>query len=100
MSGGHFDHQQYAMNHIADEIERVIGLNDSQEKDKYGDFLGHGYPVAVIREFKTAVGLLRRAAVYAQRVDWLLSADDGPENFLKRLKQELERLERETKSDV
>jgi hypothetical protein len=38
--------------------------------------------------------VLRVAAVYAQRIDWLLSGDDGEESFLKRLKEELGQLEK------
>jgi hypothetical protein len=36
--------------------------------------------------------VLRKAAVYAQRVDWLLSGDDGEETFLERLKKDLDKL--------
>jgi len=34
--------------------------------------------------------VLRKAAIYAQRIDWLLSGDDGEESFLERLKEELD----------
>ena len=33
------------------------------------------------------------AAIYAQRIDWLLSGDDGEESFKRRLKEELDELE-------
>ena len=48
-----------------------------------------------LSEFKTAVELLRKAAVYAQRIDWLLSGDDGEETFHKRLKEDLKNLQNE-----
>jgi len=38
--------------------------------------------------------VLKVASVYAQRIDWLLSGDDGEESFLKRLKEELGQLEK------
>jgi hypothetical protein len=37
---------------------------------------------------------IRVAAVYAQRIDWLISGDDGEESFLERLKEELGQLEK------
>ena len=39
-----------------------------------------------------AVRQLKIAAVYAQRVDWLLSDDDGEETFLERLADDLNAL--------
>ena len=35
---------------------------------------------------------LKVAAIYAQRIDWLLSGDDGEESFKRRLKEELDAL--------
>jgi hypothetical protein len=39
-----------------------------------------------------AVKVLKIAQVYAQRVDWFLSGDDGEESFLRRLDEDLENL--------
>ena len=36
--------------------------------------------------------LLKKATIYAQRIDWLVSGDDGEESFLSRLKEDLEQL--------
>ena len=36
--------------------------------------------------------ILKQAEIYAQRIDWLLSGDDGEESFHERLKEELEEL--------
>lgn len=47
----------------------------------------------VIEEFKKGLKILKTAAVYAQRIDWLLSGDDGEESFKERLKEELNELE-------
>lgn len=47
----------------------------------------------VIEEFKKGLKILKTAAVYAQRIDWLLSGDDGEESFKERLKEELDELE-------
>lgn len=48
------------------------------------------YSDEVINEFRKGLDIIRKAAIYAQRIDWLLSYDDGEEEFLKRLKEELE----------
>ena len=47
-----------------------------------------------LREFRKAATLLRKAAIYAHRIDWLLSGDDGEDNFQTRLKEELDALKK------
>jgi hypothetical protein len=51
----------------------------------------------LIEEFKNAVKYLKIAQVYAQRVDWLVSGDDGEETFMKRLDEDLNDLNLKTK---
>lgn len=90
MSGGYFNYAQSHIREIADEIQHLIETNLSTEKNEYGETIGRHFPPKVIRKFREAVIVLRRAAIYAQRVDWLVSCDDGPENFLQRLQEELD----------
>jgi len=90
MSGGYFNYQQYRLNDIAEEIEQLIRNNDDETLDKWGDRRGYGFSTTTIKEFQTAVRLLRQAEVYAQRIDWLVSGDDGEDAFHKRLKEDLE----------
>jgi hypothetical protein len=40
-----------------------------------------------------AVKQLRIASIYAQRVDWFFSGDDGEESFLERLSKELKNID-------
>ena len=94
MSGGYFQYDQDRIGRIADSIQTLINSNDSEERDRWGDLLGRGYKPEVIARFREAVSALRRAEVYAQRVDWLVSGDDGEESFLQRLAEELGELER------
>lgn len=62
-------------------------------KDENGEIVYfRDYSKETLDEFKKAVKLLREAKVYAQRIDWLLSDDDGEETFHKRLKEELDKL--------
>jgi hypothetical protein len=108
MSGGRFEYKQYDMNYIADQIEHEVLINGKKKTDdelkeegwrdpdwykKYPEELYHyEYPEEVIGKFKEGIALLRIAAIYTQRIDWLLSGDDGEESFLERLKKDLEEL--------
>ena len=92
MSGGHFQYTQWKIHDIADEVEQLILTNDSEEKDEWGDRKGYHYTPETIEEFKKGLVLLRQAYVYAQRIDWLVSGDDGEDSFHSRLKFELEKL--------
>jgi MoxR-like ATPase len=108
MSGGAFDYNQYKIGYIADQIDEVIvknGLEKTPEElknnwidpewyKKYPEDLFHyKYPDEVIDKMKEAVKALKIAQEYAQRVDWLLSGDDGEESFLSRLEENLKKIE-------
>ena len=92
MSGGHFQYKQWEIGNIADEVEQLILTNDSEEKDEWGDRKGYHFSPETIEEFKKGLVLLRQAYVYAQRIDWFVSGDDGEDSFHNRLKFELEKL--------
>lgn len=108
MSGGRFNYDQYKIGYIADEIEKYIERNGRPKTreelkeeswrtkewyEKYPEDLNHyKYPDEVIEKFKEAVRILRMAQIYAHRVDWLLSGDDGQGSFLRRLQEELEKV--------
>lgn len=79
MSGGHFDYSQSHINYIIDSIEEIL-LN--REKYAIEDPF-------VINEIFEGLSTLRRAYVYAQRIDWLVSCDDSEQTFLKSLDKEL-----------
>lgn len=91
MSGGRFNHTQGDILEIADIIQSAIYENDRKKDWKYTEE-GPGYSVETIREFSNAIQALRKAYVYAQRIDWLLSYDDSEEAFHERLKQDLEEI--------
>ena len=108
MSGGAFDYNQYKIGYIADQIDEVIVKNgiektsqelkneswrDDSWYDKYPeDKFHYKYPDEVIEKMKEAVKALKIAQEYAQRVDWLLSGDDGEESFLSRLEENLKKI--------
>lgn len=79
MSGGHFDYKQYQISDIADSIDKLI-LDETRNP---------AYSQQTIEEFNRAVNLLRLASVYVQRIDWLVSGDDGEDSFHRRLQEEL-----------
>lgn len=85
MSGGHFEYRQYQVREIAEDIERLIARNG--QKDENGWW--YEYPPEVIEKFKEAAHTLERAADMAQRVDWLVSGDDGEDSFMRRWEKEV-----------
>ncbi len=89
MSGGHFNYKQHHLLDMADDIGSQILTNDSTEKNEWGDNIGSRYSPETIAEFEKAVKALKLAYVYAQRIDWLLSGDDGEDSFHKRLQAQL-----------
>ena len=105
MSGGAFEYQQYHIEEIADSIEQEI-IEAGREIPKeiwaknhwYGnsfDDSGRTYPTyerKTIDIMKRAVYVLRMAYIYAKRVDWMLSGDDGEDTLVERLQEELQAL--------
>ena len=105
MSGGSLC--DYAQFHIRDMWERIEEEIENNEKPYYEnpenewkkwankDFYEEGgkrYSDETIAEFRNGIEALKKAYVYAQRIDWLLSGDDGEESFHERLKEELQQL--------
>lgn len=100
MSGGYFDYWQYHIARIADDVDTLIRNNDNNELNEWGDTRGSHYSVEVIEKFKEALICLRQAEIYAQRIDWLVSADDDEDSFLERLQEELSALNKLQSGDV
>ena len=92
MSGGHFNYKQHSLLDMADDIGSEIMTNDSTEKNEWGNNIGSHYSPKTIAEFEKAVKVLKTAYVYAQRIDWLLSGDDGEDSFHKRLQAQIKEL--------
>jgi hypothetical protein len=90
MSGGYFDYKQYSIGCIAEDVEELILKNRDETLDEYGDPVGHFYSDETIAEFQRGLHYLRLARIYAQRIDWLVSGDDGEESFHRNLQEELD----------
>ena len=82
MSGGKFDYAQHRIQDIIDSIEEIIETNDVVD--------WHKFSPETLQEFQNGIIALQKAYIYAQRIDWLVSADDGEENFHERLKEDLQ----------
>lgn len=92
MSGGHFDYKQYEFGYIADEVEQLIRDNGSEELDQWGYKKHSSFDKNTIDKFAEALLVLRMAQVYAHRIDWLVSGDDGEDSFHRRLKSDIAEL--------
>lgn len=90
MSGGHFNYDQYRIGQIADEIDNIIANNKSDNMDEYGYPSAFDFNPEVIEKFKEALRVLREAEIYATRIDYLVSGDDGEDSFLRRLQSGLD----------
>jgi hypothetical protein len=92
MSGGHFNYKQDSLLDMVDDVRFAILMNESKEKMSGGNNIGNRFSPETIAEFEKAVKALKMAHVYAQRIDWLLSGDDGEDSFHKRLQAQLKEL--------
>ena len=64
-------------------------------KNKNGEQVWYDdYSKETLDEFRKGLDILNKAYIYAQRIDWLLSGDDGEESFHKRLKEDLKEYEK------
>ena len=100
MSGGHFQYDQYRIAQIADEVEQLIESNDDDEMGPWGYPKGRHYTAETIAEFRKGLKALRQAEVYAQRIDWLVSGDDGEDSFHRRLAEDLAKLAEPTQKEL
>lgn len=101
MSGGHFEYQQDRIKNIIEILEEEIEKSgkeipiedrwlDESYYDKYpeeGFYTEHSEKVLKI--MREAVGKLKESFIFAQRLDWYLSGDDGEESLIRRLNEEL-----------
>lgn len=81
-------------NFIAQNSENVQYEIRKFEYEEYADGNTYlDYSKDTINEFKNAIKILKQALIYVDRIDWLISGDDGEEEFHKRLKDELNELD-------
>lgn len=114
MSGGHFDYAQYRIADIYTSIEDYVDgreideddvkdyINDRWLEEDEKDYIRkhhrtipnrYGYTEETLAKLRKGIGMLKQAEIYAQRIDWLLSGDDGEQSFHERLKEDLKELQ-------
>lgn len=81
MSGGSLDYVSFRIDDAVDEIQEALNVGCFSENTK--------------ERFREAISTLRRASVYAHRIEWLFSGDDDEESFHRQLEEELKELEEE-----
>lgn len=99
MSGGFFDHKQYNLTWMAQEIELMIRDNLSTETNDYGEPIGRRFSAETIEQFRKGARALREAYAYAQSIDYLASGDTSEDSFQKHLAHELELAKRISEDD-
>lgn len=86
MSGGRFNYKQYNLSDMAEEIQRTIDTQGTE--DEYGDTYAT-IPDDIIKKMKETIWECRMCENMLQRVDWFLSGDDGEDSFRERWDQEV-----------
>ncbi len=108
MSGGHFDYNQFRIDDIADSIEDYIYGHPLEEEDveyyikdnwleneekeyiiknKHTIPNYYGYNEETLEEFKKGLDVLRKACIYAQRIDGFFQEMMEKNHFIKDLKK-------------
>jgi Asp-tRNA(Asn)/Glu-tRNA(Gln) amidotransferase A subunit family amidase len=85
MSGGHFNHSQYHLVQISEDIDTLVRNNCIP--DEYG--YATNFTPETLAKFEEAIKALKVAHAMVQRVDWLVSGDDGEDTFHKRWEEEV-----------
>jgi len=91
MSGGHFNYDSSVMSRFADDFGHELDINDSQEKDEYGDKVGAGYSKKTVAVLKQCHAIIAMAGDLAKEIEWLYSGDHGEEWFLKLIEPTLKK---------
>ena len=102
MSGGAFEYNQYKIRQILEVIQHELDKQGKEkdfspwEKEYYEKYpeqrFEEIYREDVQQIFKDGIEALKKAEIYAQRIDWFLSGDDGEDSLVSRLKSDLENL--------
>lgn len=80
MSGGHFDYVQYRFVETEDALREIV-------KDEDGDY---DLPGDIASDVKEALDCLTKARLLINRIDYLVSGDDGEESYRRRVKEDFE----------
>lgn len=86
MSGGSIgDYGYWKLDYVIEDIEDVVSNNNL--RDEYG--YATEYSEETIKRIEEGLLAIKKARIFAQRIDWLVSGDDSEKSFHKRLEVEL-----------
>lgn len=106
MSGGYFDYKNSDFSWaVVDRLEEIIrdikdvkaGIKRDKNLDPFynqNEFYDE-FTDETVKEFEKGLEYCKLATIYANRIDYLLSCDDGVETFHRRLKEDLEKFNNE-----
>jgi len=115
MSGGSMDYVGFkieqAAEYVAQEIARIEKMDAKKIADEFHpcNYYVKNYPDKkflasptglrreTLKRLRAAEKAMRIAAIYAIRVEWLTSCDDGYDNFILQTDEELEKFKKRTK---
>lgn len=106
MSGGCMDHAYSRIYQAAMDVKEYLYDAEKSHPSDYEFDSGRAYMSPedlrkkVIQYMMNAYVALRVAEVYARRVEWLKSGDDGFDSFIERMDEDLEELEKQIKFTV
>ena len=113
MSGGALDysfiHINETVRRIQEEIEKLEAMIHRGDTGGYriSQYHKNRFPEraefqseeslakAVLQVYRNAVECLTKASMYSQRIEWMLSGDDGPEELVLRVEEELNQEKKE-----
>ena len=93
MSGEIFDYKEFWIEQLADELEAAIFNEEAKIKEKSP----WCYSKDTIKFMKKIHKRLREDYVYVKRLAYLLSGDDGEEDLMPRIREDLEELKKRPK---
>lgn len=95
MSGGAFDHKQFHIDQLIEDMENLLKRVDKEPIDSWECDSLKNY-VEDKDSFKatiiTNIQHLKMAYIYTQRIDWFVSGDDGEETMYERIEEDKSKL--------
>lgn len=102
MSGGHFSDSHYALDTLAEEIERILLNEEKGERpsndDEYQTRYFYGFSEDTLEKFRETIHTLKRASNMVHRIDYLVCSDDSEESFRRRWDEHVQKPWEETKN--
>lgn len=96
MSGGAFDYKQHTLQDLIDDMNTLIERLDKEPIDSFEcnslkNFVKN--PDDLKNKIRENIGYLKRAFLFTNSLDWLISGDDGEEKFYEKLDVEMKKIE-------